>query len=105
MKPISFTDLIQNNNYYIQHNEIKYIGMFYKLHDYNYFQIAEFKDTIQINSLDQNKTKIPKYFIVNNYYLNSIHFYIPEVETLLLEQLLRQKINDRICAHMIAIHF
>ena len=102
MKIISINQLSPNNTYLIQYNELKYQGIFLKLHDYNFFYIAEFKDTTLLNP---NTPKIPgttKYFTINNYYFNIIKFFVPEVEKLLLEQTLRQKINDPLCANIIS---
>jgi hypothetical protein len=99
MKPIHFENLIQNNNYLISYNEKKYMGIFNKLFNYDYFSIAVFNDIFEINSLEE--TKITKNFIIGSYY-NKIEFYIPESEKLLLEQILRQKIKDEILSKIVS---
>ena len=96
MKLISYKSLVENNIYYIEHNSIKYIGMFNKLYFYNYFSIALFDDVMEVNSLD--KTTTTKNFIIGSYY-NKVTFYTPELEQLLLEQTLRQKVNDELLAN------
>ena len=96
MKLISYKSLVENNIYYIEHNSIKYIGIFNKLYFYNYFSIALFHDVIEVNSLD--KTTTTKNFIIGSYY-NKVTFYTPELEQLLLEQTLRQKVNDELLAN------
>jgi hypothetical protein len=99
MKLIHYEKLVSNNNYYIYHNDVKYSGTFVKLYYYDYFWIAEFKDVI--NLISNEKTKMNKNFIIQNYYYNLTYFYIPELESLFLEQVLRQKINDAFFAHTI----
>jgi len=99
MKPISYKNLVVNNIYYIEHNSIKYIGIFNKLYFYNYFSIALFDDVMKVNSLD--KTTTTKNFIIGSYY-NKVTFYTPELEQLLLEQTLRQKVNDELLASILS---
>ena len=99
MKHISYKNLVQNNIYYINHNEIKYSGIFIKLYQYNYFSIALFNDIMKVNSLD--KTTTTKNFIIGSYY-NKVTFYIPELEQLLLEQTLRQKIKDELLSKVVS---
>jgi len=99
MKQINYKNLIYNNYYYICYNNCKYHGIFLKLHDYDYFYIAEFKNVMQINSHENSNTTN---FIINNYYYNLLNFYIPELEILLFEQVLRQKIKDEIFAKTVS---
>ena len=99
MKKISYENLEYNHIYYINNNGIKYTGIFNKLFDYDYFSIALFNDIVEIKSLD--KTKITKNFIIGSYY-NKVEFYIPEINNLLLEQTLRQKINEEIFAKIVS---
>lgn len=99
MKLISYENLEYNNIYYINHNGIKYIGIFNDLYNYDYFSIVLFKNVFNVNSFDKSKTT--KNFIIGSYY-NTVEFYIPELEQLLLEQILRQKINDDLLAKIIS---
>lgn len=102
MKEICYKNIVQNTIYYIYHNEIKYIGVFCELYDYDYFAIALFNDVIKVNSID--KTSTTKNFIIGSYY-NKVNFYTPELEQLLLEQILRQKTNDYFLSKVIAKSF
>jgi hypothetical protein len=104
MRLINYENLIKNNNYYIQNNEIKYLGIFVKIYYYDYYCIAEFKDVVPINSFHgiEKIEKMEKHFIIQNHYFNTISFYVPELEPLLLEQILRQKTNDHFFANSIA---
>ena len=99
MKPICYKNLVENNIYYIDHNNIKYIGMFNKLYFYNYFSIALFNNVMKVNSLD--KTTTQSAFVIGSYY-NKVDFYVPELEQLLLEQILRQKVNDELLASIVS---
>jgi hypothetical protein len=99
MKTICYENLIENNIYYIDHNKIKYIGVFNKLHSYNYFSIALFNDVIKVNSLDKTITETA--FIIGSYY-NKVTFYVPELEQLLLKQILQQKVNDEMLANIMS---
>jgi len=99
MKPICYKNLVENNIYYIDHNNIKYIGMFNKLYCYKYFSIALFNNVMKVNSLD--KTSTQSAFVIGSYY-NKVDFYVPELEQLLLEQTLRQKVNDDLLANIMS---
>lgn len=99
MKPICYKSLVENNIYYIYHNNKKYTGIFNKLYFYNYFSIALFNNVMEVNSLD--KTTTQSAFIIGSYY-NKVTFYSPELEKLLLEQILRQKVNDELLASIMS---
>jgi hypothetical protein len=99
MKPISYKNLVENNIYYIDHNNTKYIGMFNKLYFYSYFSVASFNNIMKVNSLDKTTTQYA--FVIGSYY-NKVTFYSPELEQLLLEQILRQKVNDELLASIVS---
>jgi hypothetical protein len=98
MKSVCKENFICNNNYYIYDDGVKYSGKFSKIYDFVYFYIVEFTDVVCIQSrnenINKNINKITKYFNINNYYYNEAQFYIPEMESLLWKQILRQKITD-----------
>jgi len=72
-------------------NQKKFIGTFIRIYNYNYYSIAIFNNVQYLNS--DNKSIITKSFIINDFY-NYTHFFIPEIEILLLKQIFRQKIGD-----------
>jgi hypothetical protein len=92
MRVIDFTGLQYNHYYYIYQKDTnkKYYGKFRILYDYDYFYIAVFSQTTIIPYI--NFPPIELHFLINND--ENVDFYIPEMEELLFQQILRQKIHD-----------
>jgi hypothetical protein len=94
MKPIDFEYLLEGNYYYIFNYELgnKLLGSFSKIYFYNNYSIAVFDHVKSLNKNDNSLTS--KSFLINDYYFNYTFFYVPEIELLLLKQVLRQKVDD-----------
>jgi len=103
MKAIDCEYLLEGKKYYILFNGTKYIGDFSNIFHYNYYSIAVFDNVCYMNS--NSMPNITKYFIINDYYFNYTYFYIPELENLLLKQVLRQKIEDKYLLSNIIQHY
>lgn len=99
MKEIDSEYLVKGNYYYIQDNNSKYIGSFSAIFHYNYFSIAVFDSVFNLTT--KNYPNITKSFLLTDYYFHYTYFFIPQLEELLLRQILRQKINDNYCVSCI----
>lgn len=97
MRPIDFEHLIEGNYYYILNYDLnkenRLLGCFSKIYFYNYYSIAIF-DNVKYLNKDDNSI-ITKSFLINDFYFNYTYFFVPEIETLLLKQILRQKVGDK----------
>ena len=95
MRPIDFEHLIEGKYYYIYNleNKNKMLGKFCNSFFYNYYSIAVF-DNVQYLNKDDNSI-VTKSFLINDYYFNYTLFFVPEIEPLLLKQILRQKVGDK----------
>lgn len=91
MRAIDFTSLNYNHYYYIYQRDTnkKYYGKFRVIYDYDYFYIAVFSEAFNI---PYDFQPIEKNFLIDAD--ENVDFYIPEMEELLLKQVLRQKIHD-----------
>lgn len=99
MKEIDSEYLIKGNYYYIQDDNSKQIGCFSAIFHYNYFSIAVFDNVCNLNT--NGCPNITKSVLLTDYYFHYTTFYIPELEELLLKQILRQKLKDVYCVSCI----
>ena len=103
MKLIDYNNIQPNHYYYIHKTDEnkKYYGKFTKIYDYQYFYIVIFQEVSMIPYLSY--TNIPPlelHFVINNYHDGQIQFFIPEAETFMCRQILRQKTMDENLANV-----